>query len=706
MAQEVVPAPLDDAARLQPGCVLRFRQGARVAVITEGKRRRILRAIAGYGIVAFALLQIVEPIMHGLHLPDRMLTFVVLALALAFPAVVAVSWSLDTLGRRLLPTAQSGAGAIAAPHRELLASPTRLALAAMVGAAIAVTIFWIAARGRMAALSIHPTLTQVTFAGGIEEYPAWSPHGKSILYVARVGQSRKVFRKDLESGKEEQLTRGPHDELQPAWSPDGTRVLFVRAQRPDQKLQPGDVFGEFDEGDVWQLDLRAGTEIAFVHNAFNPSYSPDGSRIAVDASWAGPRRIWVVDAGGHNPQQVTTDSSEQVAHVAPSWSPDGSKIVFQNIERTKFDVRVVNLETKQINSITNDYPADVRPAWSPLGKYVYFSSDRSGSMNLWRAAITADGALDGPLQQVTTGAGQDVEPAISRDGKLIAFTTLRQNADIWRLPVSPAKGLPTGDPEPLISTTREDSRGAWSPDGSSVAFNSDRGGDMNIWLYSLQDGSTRRLTSGRGGDFQPNWSPDGRAIAFFSSRSGSPSIWKLEVESGKLTRLTSNRAINANPFFSPDGGRIAFQSDQSGRTEVWTMKADGSGARQLTNVGVGGHFLRWTDADDSIVFRCTCGGKPATMIVPAAGGEPRQLVDQKGGAHISFSPDRSRIIDVVGHKVLWVSPIGGAVPEKVFEFADPSVRIDYPVWSPDGKWVLFDRLQPGEGDVWMMSNVE
>src|SRR5207237_1191113 len=300
-------------------------------------------------------------------------------------------------------------------------------------------------------------------------------------------------------------------------------------------------------------------------------------RTAVHASLAGPRRILVVDAGGHNPQQVTTDSSEQVAHVAPSWSPDGSKIVFQNIERTKFDVRVVNLETKQINSITNDYPADVRPAWSPLGKYVYFSSDRSGSTNLWRAAITADGPLECPLQ----------------------------------------------------------------------------------------DGSTRRLTSGRGGDFQPNWSPDGRAIAFFSSRSGSPSIWKLEVESGKLTRLTSNRAINANPFFSPDGGRIAFQSDQSGRTEVWTMNADGSGARQLTNVGVGGHFLRWTDAGDAIVFRCACGGKAATMIIPAAGGEPRQLVDQKGGSHISFSRDRSRIMDLVGHKVLWVSPIGGAAPAEV-----------------------------------------
>jgi Tol biopolymer transport system component len=336
---------------------------------------------------------------------------------------------------------------------------------------------------------------------------------------------------------------------------------------------------------------------------------------------------------------------------------------------------------------------------------VYFSSDRSGRMNLWREAIGSDGAPDGPLQQVTTGAGHDVEPAISRDGKRIAFTTLRQNADLWRLPVSPSTGLAAGAPEPLVATTREDSRGAWSPDGTAIAFNSDRTGEMNLWLYSLLDKSTRRLTSGSGGDFQPNWSPDGRTIAFFSSRSGSPNIWKLALDGGKPTRLTSNNAINANPFFSPDGSRIAFQSDQGGRNELWIMNADGSETRRLTNVGVTGHFMRWTASGDAIVFRCTCGGKAATMIVPAAGGDPRVLLDQKGGAHISFSPDRSRIMDVLGHKVLWVSPIEGE-PQKVFEFPDPGVRIDYPVWSPDGKSVLFDRLQPGEGDIWVMTNFE
>jgi len=105
------------------------------------------------------------------------------------------------------------------------------------------------------------------------------------------------------------------------------------------KLQPSDVFGEFQDGDVWVLDLASGEESMLVENAFNPAYSPDGQSIAVDASWAGPRRIWLLDRQGHNPQQVTTDTSEEVAHLAPAWSPDGRKIVFQNLARTKFDIR-------------------------------------------------------------------------------------------------------------------------------------------------------------------------------------------------------------------------------------------------------------------------------------------------------------------------------------------------------------------------------
>jgi Tol biopolymer transport system component/predicted Ser/Thr protein kinase len=584
-------------------------------------------------------------------------------------------------------------------------SPWRI-IAATCGVVAILLFFVIGGRWKGSGPALHTSLSQLTFAEGIEEYPAWSPDGKTLLYTGEVGKVRKIFRKDLASGQDSQLTHGDFDEVQPAWSPEGAHIAFVRARQPGVKLQPGDIFGQFDDGAVWLLDLTSGQESKLVENAFNPVYSTDGKRIAVDASWAGPRRIWVLDRDGHNPQQISTDTSEEVAHLAPAWSPDGKKVVFQSLARTKFDIRVMNLDSKQINWITNDFRINLRPTWSRSGRFIYFSSDRSGGINIWRAPVSGDGALSGPLQQVTTGAGQDVEVAVSSDGKRLAYATLRQNADIWKLPVSPETGLPSGPPEAVISTTREDSRGAWSPGGKMVAFNSDRAGDMNIWLFTLADSNARQLTTGRGGDFQPNWSPDEKKIAFFSARSGSPNVWEVEFVSGTLRPLTSNSGVNVNPFYSPDGILIAYQSDQSGRLEVWVMKADGSNPRRLTNVGVTGHFMRWSDDGREIVFRCTCSGKPATMKVSVEGGDPQPFAEMMGGSHISFSPDRSRIMDVVGHRVLWVSPVSGGKPERVYEFPDSDVRIDYPVWSPDGRWVMFDRFRPQGGDIWALNGVE
>ena len=67
----------------------------------ELKRRRVFRALIGYGIAAFAVLQIVEPITHGLHWPDAMLSYVVVALAAGFPVVVALAWIFDVKAGRI-----------------------------------------------------------------------------------------------------------------------------------------------------------------------------------------------------------------------------------------------------------------------------------------------------------------------------------------------------------------------------------------------------------------------------------------------------------------------------------------------------------------------------------------------------------------------------------------------------------------------------
>jgi Tol biopolymer transport system component/predicted Ser/Thr protein kinase len=549
-------------------------------------------------------------------------------------------------------------------------------------------------------------LVQLTTTEGLHEFPAWAPGEKSFAYSREVNGFKKIFVKALQ-GEPQQLTAGTGDDIQPKWTPEGQSILFLRSNQPRGKLEPGDVFGQYDGGDIWKKDLASGKEEKFLDNAFNPSFSPDGKLLAVDASWAGPRRIWIVDGQGHNPQQITSDSSEAVDHLEPNWSPDAKNIVFQNLERTKFSVKVVNVATRAVTALTDGRFQDLNPVWSHSGKHIYFSSYRGGGLNIWRMEVSGNGTPIGVPQQVTMGSGQDVQLAMSPTGQQLAFAILRQNADLWRLPVSPQTGSATGNPEEVVASTREDSRGAWSPDGTQIAFNSDRNGEMNLYVHSLVDNSNRQVTRGQGGDFQPQWSPDGKRLVFFSSRAGNTDIWLVDIATGALTQLTSDRALDINPFFSPDGAYIAFQSDRSGRLEVWVMKSDGSEQRQLSKIGVTGHFLRWSRDGALVTFRCPCAGKPQAYQVPLSGDDPVPLNSEiVGGSHMSFSPDYSLIMDVVGHKTLWVTPAASGKPAKVFQFPDGESRIDYPVWSPDGKWVLFDRFRPQGGDIWMIKNFE
>ncbi|HKQ98411.1 MAG TPA: hypothetical protein VJV75_11080, partial [Candidatus Polarisedimenticolia bacterium] len=544
-------------------------------------------------------------------------------------------------------------------------------------------------------------LTQVTLSEATEESPAFSPDGRRIVYTLETGGLRQVRLRELDGGADRPLTTGPYDALQPTFTPDGANVLYVRARREGVRIEPGDVFGRLDGGDVYEHEIATGRERRLLERAFSPAVSPDGKRLAVDAAWVGPSRIWLTDRQGQNPAQLTSDTSEAVTHLRPRWSPDGRWIVFEQLEGTRFDVRLADVATRSVVAITDDLFQDLHPVFTPSGHAILFSSYRSGGLNLWRIPIGSDGRPSGRPEQLTTGAGQDLEPTPAPDGHRVAFAVLQQNAEIWSLPVDPATGRAAGEPKQVVSSTREDSRGAWSPDGKQVAFNSDRSGTMNIWVDEVASGSVRELTHGPGGDYQPNWSPDGRRLVFFSARAGTNDIWSVEIATGALKALTTGKGMEINPFFSPDGSVIAYQSDETGRIELWVMNADGTSPHARTSIGVMGHFMRFTPDGREIVFRTSAeGGR--MLAIPVGGGEPRTLPRMAGGSHSSFSPDGAHLIDVVDHKTLWVSALKGGEPQKVFAFGDPEIRIDYPVWSPDGRAVLFDRFQPKGGDVWML----
>ncbi|HXV78072.1 MAG TPA: protein kinase [Candidatus Polarisedimenticolaceae bacterium] len=585
-------------------------------------------------------------------------------------------------------------------------------LAIVAAAAAVVAALWFGlARDRTAPAPAAPApptahvLSQLTFDPATEQWAAFSPDGNALVYAKETAGFSKLFLRDVATGRTRQLTAGDRDDIQPAWSPDGAIVVFVRASNERGKLEPSEALaGVYDDGALWAVDVSDGRETLVVDDAFNPAFSPDGSRIAVDASWAGPRRIWTTDARGRNPQQVTTGESEAVQHTQPAWSPDGARIVFQQGEKTKLDLRAVDATGGESIAVTDDLYSDLDPVWSADGGHIYFSSYRGGGLNIWRVPVAADGRPVGAPQQLTTGAGQDIQASLAPDGDRLVFTVLSQNADLWRLPVDPGTGAVTGEAEPIVVSTREDSRGAWSPDGRRLAFNSDRDGTMNVWIHSLADGATERLTSGPGGDYQPRWSHDGRSIAFFSARSANAEIWLVDVETRVIRQLTDHPALDTNPFFSPDDRSIAFQSDRDGRKEVWLVAVDGGEPRRLSTVGAADHFMRWSDDGRLVYFRSSARPENGICRVPVSGGEA-DCLGVPLGWHMSFSPDRTRVMDVVGHKGLWVYPIDGGSGVEVHRSAEPDVRVDYPEWSPDGRWVVYDRVVPRGGDVWLLDGL-
>ena len=95
---------------------------------------------------------------------------------------------------------------------------------------------------------------------------------------------------------------------------------------------------------------------------------------------------------------------------------------------------------------------------------------------------------------------------------------------------------------------------------AQIAFVSDRNGNWEIYVMSINGKNQRRLTKSRGGDWSPSWSPDGKRIVFSSGRDGNREIYVMDADGRNQLNLTNNPHGDYSPSWSPDGERIVFSS--------------------------------------------------------------------------------------------------------------------------------------------------
>jgi Tol biopolymer transport system component len=506
--------------------------------------------------------------------------------------------------------------------------------------------------------TVIPRLTnpmQITAAVGLEDYPTWSPDGRTVAYESIQAANWDIW--VSQPGGDAAVNRTAEflgDDRYPSWSPDGRQIAFWSSRDgggyflmpavggPASKIAatPGTT-AIYHGAATWSAD---GTQLAYVN------YQPIGNTF--EAS------LEIVSIVTRDTRRLSLPGVQE-ARLDLSWSRDGRLIAYVDAAQTNAEttqLRVLSLADGRVLDIT-DARAKVRsPQWAADGRSLYFVSNRIGAADLWWQPIDQDGTARDQPQQVTSGLEVLHVNLLPTGDTRLAYSKGRWVSNLWRVPLHFDRLATWADAEQITFEEAFIEFVDVSRDSQRIVFSSDRSGNQDIWSMRL-GAEPMRLTSDPAPEWAPALSPDQRLIAFYSGRTGDREIWVMPAEGGQARQLTSSAGLDAGNGWSPDGGEIAFRSERLGSSDVWVIKADGSDPRVLAPDPAGDYSPDFSPDGRWLAFWSNRGGVHQIWRVPRAGGGPEPLA-------AGFGP---------------------------------------PTWSRDGAHVLFFRTSEGSTNLWAVS---